>query len=228
MPMSCTCKQCGREAPPAAVCAYCGAKLNPNQAHAMWRMERRPVADWMCWNAIMRVVLPVLAAVLLLVMWVECLSDGLAGIERLIRGGLLQTMGLLLAGILLAVLLVLALQGKELLVCSVDGKGLMVERYLPAPNVLKLLLRLKSPALLQQIPHQNQHPILPLDAQTITWKEIARVQLWPEKGLLLFYAPRWWQRLALPCTRESWQETCTMIRQKIGKKKQVILPPSLR
>ena len=58
-------------------------------------------------------------------------------------------------------------------------------------------------------------------------EDIARVQLWPDKTLILFYAPSWWMRLALPCTPFTYEDSMAMIREKLGRKKTVVLPAEL-
>ena len=40
--------------------------------------------------------------------------------------------------------------------------------------------------------------------------------------------PRWWMRVALPCTPFTWEDALDFIREKIGKKKAVVLPPECR
>ena len=70
--------------------------------------------------------------------------------------------------------------------------------------------------------------LLLVSSTEIAWKDITRVQLWPEKNMILFYAPKWWMRLALPCTPFTWEDALDCIREKIGKKKAVTLPEICR
>ena len=53
------------------------------------------------------------------------------------------------------------------------------------------------------------------------------MQLWPEKTLILFYAPAWWMRLALPCTPFTYEDSMAFVRDKLGRKKTVRLPGEL-
>jgi hypothetical protein len=46
--------------------------------------------------------------------------------------------------------------------------------------------------------------------------------------MILFYAPKWWMRVSLPCTPFTWEDALDFIRDKIGKKKAVILPEECR
>lgn len=224
MSLTCYCKHCGREVPPSDACPVCGSKLSPAQAHLTWRIMRTPVLDWMCWNAVMRIVLPVLASVLILALWMEILSGGLNGIDALISGGLPGAIAIILVIVTTLVLLVLILRGKELLVCSIDSKGLHIERYLPDPTVIQLLARLKPPAAL------TEHPDSPLlmDISDVAWKDINRVQLWPERSYIILYSPAWWQCMAMPAAPQVWNDALEQIRQRIGKKKGVILPYALQ
>lgn len=225
MPLTSYCKKCGQDVPVSASCPNCGAKLGPGTVRLAWCVEHAPVRDWMCWNSVMRLLLPALGTTLLLVILLEAFMGGTAGIAELLSGGVLFVlMGLL--GLLLAVmLLVFILQGEELLDCVIDARGIHVQVYLPHPTALRLALRGKSPRLLNA---PGDDRLLLLSSREIAWKDIQRVQLWPEKTLILFYAPRWWMRVSLPCSPFVWEDALGLIREKIGRKKTVVLPAECR
>lgn len=82
MALTAYCKKCAREVEPGEVCPYCGSKLGKNAAHAAWCVERTPVKDWMCWNALMRILLPAALVILLLVLAAEGISGGSARWRR--------------------------------------------------------------------------------------------------------------------------------------------------
>ena len=228
MAITAYCKKCGREVEPGDLCPYCGTKLGKTAAHAAWVLERLPAADWMSWNAVMRLLLPAALAVVALALLAEGLSGGAAALERLFRGGFLSTLALLLGAILLAVLLDLTLQGKELVDYVVDSRGVHVTRYLPAPTPLKLLARMKSPRMMDGMDPGAEHPILKIDERDLAWKDVARVQLWPEKCYILFYAPAWWLRIPVRATPFAWADALSFVQDKLGRKKAVSLPESLR
>ncbi len=229
MALTAYCKKCGREVPPADICPRCGTKLGKTAVHAAWCVERRPVADWMCWNAVMRILLPTGLAVLLLVLLLELLSGGTGALEQLFLSGFPVTLAILLASVTVVVFLALLLQGKDLMDYVVDSRGIHVTRYLPNPTPLKLLLRFRSPALMEAAGENGEGaPVIRVDEREIAWKDVARVQLWPEKCAVLFYAPSWWLRIPVSCTPFTWEDVMGYIREKLGKKKKVILPASLR
>ena len=214
MALTAYCKKCNREVPPGDICPYCGTKLAKSATHAAWVLERRPAADWMCWNAVMRWLVPAGFAVLVLALVLEGLSGGAAAVERLFRGSFPLTLGILLLGILLVVLAALLLQGRELMDYVIDSRGIHVTRYLPEPTAVKLIARLKSPGLLAQADPEN--PVLALETRDLAWKDVARVQLWPEKCYILFYAPAWWLRIPTICTPFSWDDTIGFAREKLS------------
>ena len=225
MPLTSYCKKCARDVPVGERCPHCGGKLPVSAVRLAWCVDHAPLRDWMSWNAVMRIALPVLLLALLLAMALEGMTGGLAGIEAMIREGLpLSLLGVAVLGVAVLLLLFI-LQGEDILDCVVDSKGFHVQQYLPEPTPLKLLARLKSPALMRQVTMEN--PMLLLSQREIAWKDIARVQLWPEKTLLLLYAPVWWLRLAVPCTPFTWEETLGMVSEKLGRKKGVQLPAQL-
>lgn len=225
MPITAYCKKCARDVPPGDLCPHCGGKLAKSALRVAWCADHTPVRDWMSWNAVMRLVLPVLLAVLALILLLEGLAGGLEGIAALLRGGLLFSLLGLLALTAAGLLLAFILQGDDLQDCVVDGRGVHIQQYLPEPTALKLLLRLKSPRLLDG--YDPAEGILLIGQKELAWKDIARVQLWPEKTLILLYAPAWWMRLALPCTPFTYEDCLTFIQEKLGRKKGVMLPAEL-
>lgn len=229
MALTAYCRKCGREVPPAEICFRCGTKLGKTAVHSAWCIERRPVADWMCWNVAARVLLPTGVAVLLLVFLLELLSGGTDALERLFLSGFPVTLAILFASVVAVVFLALVLQGKDLMDYVVDNRGIHVTKYLPNPTPLKLLLRFRSPALMETAGRNaDGATVIRVDERQIVWKDIARVQLWPEKCAVLFYAPAWWMRISVICTPFTWDDVMGYCREKLGKKKKVILPAGLR
>lgn len=226
MPLTAYCKKCARDVPPGDHCPHCGGKLAKSAIRVAWCAEHVPARDWMCWNAAMRVLLPALCMVFLLVLVLEAIAGGLSGVDALLRGGLLFALLGLLAITSAILLLVFILQGEDLLDCVVDGRGIHIQQYLPHPTPLKLLLRMKPASLMHQ--YSPEEGILLISQKELLWKDIARVQLWPEKTLILFYTPAWWMRLALPCTAFTYEDCLAFIQERLGKKKAVQLPPELR
>ena len=228
MALTAYCKKCNQEVAPGEICPQCGTKLAKTATHAAWVIPRRPAADWMCWNAAIRWLLPAGAAVVILALLLEGLAGGTAAVEVLLSGSFPWAVLSLLGGILVILMLVLILQGKELMDYVVDSRGVHVTRYLPNPTPLKLILRMKSPGMMDQVNPEAVPPLLRLEEKNLPWREIARVQLWPEKCYLLFYSPAWWLRIPVRCTPFSWEDALTFVRDKLGKRKAVDLPEHLR
>ena len=218
------CKKCGKEVEAGEICPFCGTRLGKNAVHAAWCLERTPVRDWMYWNSVMRLLLPGALAILILVLMLEGISGGFGAVERLISSAFLPVLGFLLLTTLGTVFVILLLQGKELSDFVVDSRGIHETRYLPDPTPLKLILRMKAPKL---PPEDGKVQVVKLSERHIAWKDICRVQLWPEKCTVLFYAPAWWLRIPVVCTPFTWDDTMDYVREKLGRKKKVRLPQSL-
>ena len=227
MALTAYCKKCAREVEPGEVCPYCGSKLGKNAAHAAWCVERTPVKDWMCWNALMRILLPAALVILLLVLAAEGISGGIGAVERMLVSGFPAVLLILLGTILLLALAALLMQGKELTDYVVDNRGLHEVHYLPDPTPLKLIARLRSPAQMKEAMQGTGAPVLKLGEKHLAWKDVARVQLWPEKCMILYYAPGWWMRIAAACTPFIWEDVTALTREKLGRKRKVKLPSSL-
>ena len=219
------CKRCGREVDAGEVCPFCGTRLGKNAAHVAWCAERTPVKDWMYWNSVMRLLLPGTLALLVLVLLAEGISGGFGAVEKMLSSAFPIVLGILLATVLTVVFLILLLQGKELSDFVVDSRGIHETRYLPDPTPLKLLLRLKAPRMPAE---DDESRVVRLGERHLAWKDVSRVQLWPEKCMVLFYAPSWWLRIPVACTPFTWEDTMEYIREKLGRKKKVRLPQSLQ
>jgi len=227
MALTAYCKKCGMEVEAAEVCPYCGTRLGKNAAHAAWCVECIPVKNWMSWNAVMRLLLPAAMAILLLVILLEGISGGIEAVEKMMTSGFPAVLLILLGTTLAVVLLALILQGKELADYVVDSRGIHEIHYLPNPTPLKLLARLKSPALIGAVGEDGRPPVVKLSQKDLAWKDVARVQLWPEKCMILYYAPAGWLRIAVECTPFTWDDVMGLTREKLGKKRKIRLPQSL-
>ena len=222
------CKKCGQDVPRGDVCPQCGARLPKTSARVVWSLEHRPVRDWMCWNAALRIMAPAAAAVLLLILLLEALAGGWQAAERLLEQGLLLTWATLSTAALAVLWLVLLAQGADVVDCVVDSKGVHVTTYLENPTTLSLLARLRSPALMREAVAGPAGSMVQMQTREVSWREISRVQLWPDKAMILFYAPAWWMRLALPCSAFQYASVLEFMRDKVGRRKDLLLPDKLR
>ena len=227
MALTAYCKKCAREVDAGEICPFCGSRLGKNAAHAAWCVERTPVKDWMCWNALMRVLLPAALFILLLVLAAEGISGGVAAVEKMLVSGFPAVLLSLLGAIVLLVFAALLLQGKELADFVADNRGIHEIHYLPNPTPVKLIARLRSPAQMKEAMQGTGAPVLKLGEKHLAWKDVARVQLWPEKCMILYYAPGWWMRIAAACTPFIWEDVTALTREKLGRKRKVKLPSSL-
>lgn len=227
MALTAYCKKCAREVDARETCPYCGTKLGKNAAHAAWCVERTPVKDWMCWNALMRVLLPAALVILLGVLLAEGIAGGLGAVEKMLVSGFPAVLLILLGTILVMAFVALLLQGKELTDYIVDNRGVHEIHYLPDPTPVKLIARLRSPALMKNAGRGNGVAVLKLSEKDLPWKNVARVQLWPEKCVILYYAPSWWMRIPAACTPFIWDDVMALTREKLGKKRKIRLPASL-
>ena len=225
MALTAYCKKCAREVDAGENCPFCGTKLGKNAAHAAWCVERTPVKDWMSWNALMRILLPAVLVLLLLVLLAEGIAGGFAAVEKLLVSGFPAVLLILLGSILVVAFITLFLQGKELTDYTVDNRGVHEVHYLPNPTPVRLIARLKSPSLMRKA--EGTSAVLKLGEKDLPWKNVARVQLWPEKCMILYYAPSWWLRIAVACTPFIWDDVMALTREKLGKKKKIRLPFSL-
>ena len=184
--------------------------------------------DWMCWNAVLRIMAPAMVVLLGMILLLEGLAGGWSAVEALVNRGLLWTWGTLCLAMLAGLWLILLGQGRDLLDCVVDHKGVHITTYLMEPTALRLMLRLRSPALAHQAVTGPAGTVLMVQTREIAWKEISRVQLWPEKATVLLYAPNWWMRLAVPCSAFQYEDVLEFMRDKVGRRKDLLLPEDVK
>lgn len=228
MALSWYCKKCKLDVPAGDTCPHCGGKLSPASAHVTWCVNHHPLLDWFAWNRIMRLIIPVFLLVALLALGLEAVTGGTAGVEDMLRGGFFRTLGILFLALCAICAVFFLLGGPDVRDITVDSRGVHMVTYMPSPSRLRLLARLQSPALLTQSHREGDEAMPKIAEQSISWSEVQRVQLWPEKSMVLIYAPVWLLRLDIPCTPYTFDDTLSMIRDKLGKKKKVVLPQSLR
>ena len=216
------CKACDRDVPAGERCPTCGAALKATGRRVVWSMAHDPILDWLKWNEVARILLPAYGVLFLLLLLAEGASGGMAGVMTFLPRGLWTGLLILfLTGLVVAVGLLL--QGRDVLDVEVDNKGVHQRVYLPRPTALKLLMRLKPLSLLDQ-----GGEIILLCQTDVAWKDVARVQLWHEKTMVLLYAPFWLLRLRVRCDPFQYEDVLFFIREKLGKKRAVMLPPMLR
>ncbi len=215
------CKKCGIDVPDGEACPVCGKTPPANTARIAWAMPRNRAADWMSWNEVMRIAVPVLSAVVLLGLLIELLLGGFDGVVNLIRGGFLLAAAALLLLTSLLTLLIFLLGGRDELFCVADSKGFHVRTVLPGATKLKIRLHGKPVSLMDSADLEGR---VILGEKELAWKDIARVQLWTEKRMMLLYSPRWWMRLSLPILLAKWNDVLTLTDEKLGRKKAVELP----
>lgn len=217
------CKACEKDVPEGEHCPFCGGALKASGRHVVWSMAHYPVLDWLKWNEAGRILLPAYGVLGFLLLMLEAASRGAKGVEGMLSGGFLVGGMTLLVLTILGVGTVLLLQGRDVVDVEVDSKGVHHRVYLPQPTALKLLFRLKPLSMMAQ-----GAPILLISQRDVPWRDVARVQLWPEKTMVLLYAPFWYLRLGIQCDPFQYEDVLFMAREKLGRKRNVLLPSSLQ
>ncbi len=225
MPIVSYCKKCKEEVPPAEVCTLCGRSLPASSMRLSWAYTYAPVMDWIRWSMILRIMLPVLLVLIGLILGLEALLHGTIGVQALWAQGLMRVILWITAAMGAGVFFVLLLQGKEEIRFVIDQKGVHAKTYLLRPSAIKYWLRMQPvPAWL----NSGKEP-LPVGEKDVAWQELRRVQGWPDKEIILLYAPRWWLSMALYCLPGTYEEAVQFIYDHVKKRSQVkmAVPPQL-
>lgn len=223
MPITNYCKRCKAETPAGELCPRCGAKLTRAGERLAFEVTRTPATDWFCWNAMLRVVVPVIGLVLLATVAIEAAAEGARGVVAVFSQGFFWTLLLALGALLLMTLALLALQGPERVRYQLDAKGAHAAVYVRAGRPLALYARLTTPetaqALQAEAPEHLPEGWLYLRSTHVAWPAVRRARTWPETRTLLLYAPAFWLALAIRCDAATFAEAEAYIQKKAPKKK---------
>ena len=222
MPYTNYCKKCKSETPAVETCPHCGAKLPRTGERLSLTIRRDPVRDWFCWNAMLRVVVPVVGAVLLLAVMAEALMEGGRGVQGVFVQGFFWTLLLSLGMLLLCIGFLLLLQGRETVRYTLDGKGARACVYLKEPGRARLYARLMTPEAAAALQANAPEPLAGyqyIRSMEIPWAQVRRAGFWPETHTVLLYRPRFWLALSIRCGAADYAEIAAHVLKKIPKKK---------
>ena len=229
MPLANYCRKCRAETPAGESCPYCGAKLTKAGERLSFGVSRAPWREWFCWNRLLRVGLPVWAISFGLIVLAELCSGGTGALTELFRRGFGQTMLWLLGGMLLTFWALLFCQGQEKVHYLLDKDGVSAYTYVSEEvNDLALYARFLTPAQTEAM-QEDEHalPGLRLVRRVILpWERMKRVKIWREGQTLLFFAPAYWQVLAVTCPVQEFPEAEAWVRAKMKRFKTVRVLPN--
>ncbi len=222
MPVMAYCKKCKQEVTPGSVCALCGQKLPANSLRLSWSFSLIPVRDFLSWNVILRVALPVLALLMLLIIGMEWARKGLFGVQALLAQGFWGLMLLLAFVILCGVLLSLLMRGREELRYVLDHKGIHVQTWQMGAPLVKRLFGM--------VPADHEYgpagqPMWMLHERHIPWLMLRRVGNWPDKDKILLYSPKFWLILTLHALPETYDDANRFIFERVKKRPGVMSMP---
>ncbi len=223
MPMVNYCKKCKAEVPAGERCSRCGNKLTKTGERLSIHYQRVPVSDWFCWNAMLRVVVPVITLVLGTVVLAEALTEGEAGVINALTHGFLDAALCAFGALLFVTLILLLLQGPEEVRCTLSTQGATLNDYVCKPSTLKLYARLTSPAAIQTQTAKDELEggLFCAGHTELRWAEIRRAQYWPETFTILLYRPRYWEAMCIRCDPNSYDETVSFVKGKLLRNKHV-------
>lgn len=223
MPQRNYCKKCKREVPPGSQCSLCGAKLTKAGERLSYGMVHRPVEDWFSWNAVLRLLVPVIALVWLATVLIEAAVEGARGVQSVFVQGFFWTMMGVLGVGLLATLAMLLLQGRREILYSLDSKGAHASVCLRSAGAIQLgahlMTKASADALRLSLAEELDPALSPVRHTDLAWAEVARAQFWPEKHTVLLYHPTWWQAMAIRCPVNEYEATVEYVKHKVYKKK---------
>jgi hypothetical protein len=226
MPLTQFCKKCKADVRPGDLCPRCGTRLPKTAERLVITVTRYPVRDWFAWNAMLRILLPVLGLVLLVTLGVEGWARGAAGVQAVFMQGFFWSlMGLL--GVTLCVTFGLFfLQGPEQVRYILDARGAHAIVFIPANRPLRVYARLLTPqaalALQEDAGETPPEGMLLVRKTDVAWNAVRRVRFWPETGTVLFFRPNYWQALTLRCDQAAYAEAEAFVRKRLARNRKAL------
>lgn len=214
MPIVSYCKKCQTEVPVSDICMNCGKKLPQNSERMSWYYVNDPVKDWISWNNVMRILLPVLLIILVIALFVEWITRGGSSVVVLLKQGLIPTLLWIGAGCSLLIGLTLFLQGQESIQLVIDHQGVHAYTYLVRPSKLKWYLRLQR----APVKEGKMDITACVEEKHVLWKQIRGIALWPDKWKVMVYHPKGWLALTLHCTPMNYDQALDYLFEKLQKK----------
>jgi hypothetical protein len=218
------CKKCKQEVWPDTLCPICGQKLPANGLRISWSKRLTPVRDFLSWNSILRVALPVLILLMLVITGVEFGRKGILGVQTLLAQGFWSLLLVLAAAMMVVALVALAVRGQEEVRYILDGKGVHVQVWQVKPSFIKRIFGMIPPDA--QIGTIGQFEWM-LDEKHIPWTALRRVMFWPDRDKILLYSPRFWLAAALHALPETYDDAVRFIYEHVKKRPGVMkMPPA--
>ncbi len=222
MPYSNYCKKCNAETPTVETCPRCGAKLTRAGERLAFTVDRMPVRDWFSWNAMLRIVVPVVGVVLLATVLAESIAEGARGVQAVFIQGFFWTLFSALGLMLLFTLALLAMQGREVVRYVLDGKGAHTYVYIKEPRTMNLYARLTTPQAVAALQQDAPEPMAGYQfvrRADIAWAQVRRAGFWPETRTILLYQPTFWLALCIRAGQSGYAEAEAHVLKKVPKRK---------
>lgn len=226
MPQRNYCKKCKREVPSGSQCTFCGAKLTKAGERLSFGVVHRPAEDWFSWNAVLRLIVPVIVLVCLATLFIEAAVEGANGVQSMFVQGFFWTMMGVLGLGLLVTLILLLLQGRREILYTLDSKGAHACVCLRNAGRVQLgahmMTRQSAEALRQSLPEELEPSMTPVRHADLAWANVARAQLWREKHTILLYHPTWWQAMVIRCPAIEYEAAVEYVNHKVRTKKRAV------
>ena len=215
------CKKCKAEVPAGEACSRCGTKLTKTGERLSWTRTRVPVRDWFSWNAMLRVVVPVIVIILTATILIESIANGTAGIQAIFVQGFFWVLMSVLGLLILATFVLLLLQGSEVVRYVLDAKAAHAYTCLREPKPLQTYTRLLTMQTLEELRRTETEPqthgLTCIRQSEVAWANVKHVTCWPETHTILLYRPRWWQVICIRCSVDQYAEVEEYVKKRLAR-----------
>ncbi len=169
------------------ICSQCGKKLPGTVMRDIWRVYRVPLSDTASWKTAFIVLLTASVGMFILLFLGETLlADTSRALQLFTNGIAAGCLMLTPVGLILQFLLFL-LQGREILVYCLDGRGAHMQTWHRAGR-LRSWARLQRSHEKDAIPDESGGMTLLSQTRTVLWSDVRSVTLMPARGEIRLFS----------------------------------------
>ena len=180
------CKRCKLETP-GDICSGCGKRASASAQRDVWSIAAVPLSDGRIWRGALLTLLGVAALLLISVFGMEAMLSGQQRAAALWQQGSFPRLVFAMVPVGLAVVfLFLTVQGREVNVYVLDGKGAHQQTW-HEPRKWKSWARLQSADPEKDIQQQDGSVMHLSQERHMLWKDVQAVQYKPGRAAIYLY-----------------------------------------
>ena len=205
------CKKCNLDND-QPICESCGKKLTGSTMHSVWAIHRLPFADGGVWLAALGISCTVSLLLFIIIIGAEFFLTGTDKMLSLLNSNLPALLIAIIPITLLLTGLMLLVQGKEVLVYSLESYG-VIQRTWHGASRMKCWARLCGAKLDQAVEDENGQGVIMAYERVTLWKDVRQVRYIPRRAEIRLYHCMKLSPMVLRIPQEEYNATESLIKK---------------